>query len=93
MNECLIRLLTNQQVQTNSFDRTDVDTGQAGIFLHPTLAMANHSCIPNAVVSFSGRQAFLRAELPIKKGDEVTISYIGKYHFCGPVRAGKHVDD
>ncbi|KAF3769245.1 hypothetical protein M406DRAFT_250380 [Cryphonectria parasitica EP155] len=64
------------KIQTNSFDRTDADTGQAGIFLHKTLAMANHSCIPNAVVNFSGRQAFLRAELPIKEGDEITISYI-----------------
>lgn len=55
-----------------------MDTGQAGIFLHPKLAMVNHSCVPNAAVSFSGRKAFLRAELPIKEGDEVTISYIGK---------------
>lgn len=90
--------LTGLQIQTNSFDRTDTDTGQAGIFLHPALAMVsiaaclfgppfadadvenpqiNHSCIPNAAVSFSGRKAFLRAELPIKEGDEITISYIG----------------
>lgn len=39
--------------------------------------MVNHSCVPNAAVSFSGRKAFLRAELPIKEDDEVTISYIG----------------
>lgn len=71
--------LTIVQIQTNSFDRTDVDTGQAGIFLHPTLAMVNHSCVPNATVSFSGRKALLRAEIPIKNGDEITISYIGMY--------------
>ncbi|KAI3401721.1 hypothetical protein diail_9385 [Diaporthe ilicicola] len=64
------------KLQTNSFDRTDVDTGQAGIFLHPTLAMVNHSCVPNANVNFLKRQAFLRAEVPIKEGDEITISYI-----------------
>ncbi|KAK7744927.1 hypothetical protein SLS53_003160 [Cytospora paraplurivora] len=64
------------KVQTNSFDRTDVDTGQAGVFLHPTLAMVNHSCIPNANVTFVKRQALLRAEAPIKEGDEITISYI-----------------
>lgn len=58
-----------------------MDTGQAGIFLHPKLAMVNHSCVPNAAVSFSGRKAFLRAELPIKEGDEVTISYIGKSQY------------
>lgn len=39
--------------------------------------MANHSCIPNAVVSFHKRNAFLRAESPIQKGEEVTISYVG----------------
>lgn len=43
--------------------------------------MVNHSCIPNAAVSFTGRQAFLRAEIPIKEGDEITISYIGKSRF------------
>ena len=57
------------KIQTNSFDRTDVDTGQAGIFLHPTLAMVNHSCVPNANVSFLKRKAFLKAEVPIKEGD------------------------
>lgn len=71
-------LIFGKQIQTNAFDRTDVDTGQAGIFLHPTLAMVNHSCVPNAAVSFTGRQAILRAELPIEEGDEITISYIGK---------------
>ncbi|KUI62316.1 SET domain and MYND-type zinc finger protein 6 [Cytospora mali] len=64
------------KIQTNSFDRTDVDTGQAGIFLHPTLAMINHSCIPNANVVFVKRQALLRAEAPIREGDEINISYI-----------------
>lgn len=72
-------MLIGTQIQTNAFDRTDVDTGQAGIFLHPTLAMVNHSCVPNTAVSFTGRQAILRAELPIKEGDEITISYVGKY--------------
>ncbi|CAN8098700.1 unnamed protein product [Discula destructiva] len=64
------------KIQTNAFDRTDADTGQAGIFLHPTLALVNHSCVANATVSFIGREALLRAERPIEKGDEITISYI-----------------
>lgn len=54
-----------------------MDLGQVGIFLEPTLAMANHSCIPNALVQFMGRKAILRAEMPIKAGDEIEISYTG----------------
>ena len=41
--------------------------------------MANHSCIPNAFVQFVGRDAVLRAETPIAAGDEVEISYTGKF--------------
>ena len=66
------------QIQTNAFDRSDPDTGAAGIFLDPVLAMANHSCIPNAFICFSGRNAILRAEDTIREGDEVEISYTGK---------------
>ena len=73
------RALTSEtKIQTNSFDRNDGDTGDTGTFLHPTLAMANHSCIPTALVAFAGRRAYLRAVTPIKTGDEITISYIGK---------------
>ncbi len=39
--------------------------------------MVNHSCVPNAIVAFANRRAYLRAESPIRAGDEITISYIG----------------
>lgn len=42
------------QIQTNAIHRYELDLGQVGIYLEPTLAMANHSCIPNALV-FSRR--------------------------------------
>jgi SET domain-containing protein len=45
--------------------------------------MANHSCVPNAMVQFVGRKAILRAETDIKQDDEVEISYTGT--FCRPV--------
>lgn len=54
-----------------------MDLGEVGIFLEPTLAMTNHSCVPNAMVQFVGRKAVLRAETPIKAGDEIEISYTG----------------
>lgn len=65
-------------LQTNAFDRRDEDVGAAGVFLDVDLAMANHSCVPNAYVVFAGRAAVLRAERDIAVGEEVEISYIGR---------------
>lgn len=42
--------------------------------------MANHSCVPNAIVQFIGRNAVLRAEREIRAGEEVEISYTGSSH-------------
>ncbi|OAA60964.1 set and mynd domain protein [Niveomyces insectorum RCEF 264] len=64
------------KIHTNSFDRSDSDLGHSGTFLDVTLAMVNHSCVPNAVVVFTGRKAYLRAEQPVQAGAEITISYI-----------------
>lgn len=66
------------QIQTNAFNYADDDLGQTGVFLEPTLAMMNHSCMPNAMVQVIGGKAILRAELPLKAGDEIEISYTGK---------------
>ncbi|PTB69907.1 SET domain-containing protein [Trichoderma citrinoviride] len=63
------------KIQNNSFQRFDADLGVVGLFLEPTLAMANHSCIPNAAVQFIGRNALLIAENPIRAGDEIEIAY------------------
>jgi SET and MYND domain-containing protein len=46
--------------------------------------MVNHSCIPNAVVVFWKRKAFLRAETPVKADEHITISYIGKHATLAP---------
>ncbi|KAL6878610.1 SET domain-containing protein [Trichoderma novae-zelandiae] len=63
------------KIQNNSFQRFDPDLGVVGLFLEPTLAMANHSCIPNAAIQFIGRNALLVAENPIRAGDEIEIAY------------------
>ncbi|CAK7270131.1 hypothetical protein SEPCBS57363_003948 [Sporothrix epigloea] len=55
--------------------RSKGDDFATGIFLDTTLSMANHSCLPNAIVVFTGRSAFLRAQHPIAAGEEITISY------------------
>ncbi|KAL2256009.1 hypothetical protein VTK26DRAFT_2352 [Humicola hyalothermophila] len=64
------------KIQTNAFNRLDADTGQAGLFLDPGLAMVNHSCVPNAFIGFDGRTAVLRSARDILEGEEITISYI-----------------
>ncbi|RYP24768.1 hypothetical protein DL765_000314 [Monosporascus sp. GIB2] len=64
------------RLQVNSFNREDVDVGESGLILHAGLAMANHSCMPNAFVQFIGRRAILRAYQAIEEGEEVEISYI-----------------
>lgn len=63
------------KIQTNAFHRYDADMEHASVFLDPKLAMANHSCIPNALVHFVGRTAILTAERSIEAGDQVFISY------------------
>ncbi|OAA64902.1 SET domain protein [Cordyceps fumosorosea ARSEF 2679] len=75
------------KLQTNAFHRFDADLGHVGIFLEPTLAMANHSCIPNAFVQFVGRTAVLRAEYRIQSGDEIEISYIDNTSSLGKRKA------
>ncbi|KAK3384728.1 hypothetical protein B0T24DRAFT_673503 [Lasiosphaeria ovina] len=64
------------KIQTNAFNWLDADTGRAGVFLDPALAMVNHSCVPNAFIGFNGRTATLRAQQGIEPGDEIEISYI-----------------
>ncbi|KAM0287780.1 hypothetical protein ACHAQH_000312 [Verticillium albo-atrum] len=61
------------KIKTNAFTRSEAGEG---LFLDTTLAMVNHSCVPNAVVAFSGRRAFLRALRDIQEGEEIEISYI-----------------
>ncbi|KAI1412606.1 SET domain-containing protein [Hypoxylon sp. FL1857] len=64
------------QIQVNSFNRIDADTGQSGVYINTVLAMLNHSCLPNAFVRFVRRKAILHAYREIKPGEEIEISYI-----------------
>ncbi|KAL5615596.1 hypothetical protein BROUX41_005635 [Berkeleyomyces rouxiae] len=94
------------KILTNTFNAYDPDMGDSSVFLEPTLAMANHSCVPNAVVQIEGREAVLIAERPITAGDEIFISYIDpascllrrredlrQYHFtCTCTRCTEDID-
>ncbi|KAI1213976.1 uncharacterized protein F4807DRAFT_207617 [Annulohypoxylon truncatum] len=77
------------KLQVNSFNRKDADFGQSGMYVNPALAMVNHSCIPNAYVSFTGRKAILHAYQDIKKGEEITISYTE--HDCSRPQRQHHL--
>ncbi|KUJ11294.1 SET domain-containing protein [Mollisia scopiformis] len=64
------------QMSSNAFRVTLPDDTPIGLCFEPTLALANHSCSPNAVVVFDGRAISFRALSDIKKGEEIRISYI-----------------
>ncbi|KAK8114407.1 SET and MYND [Apiospora kogelbergensis] len=69
------------KLQVNAFSRLDPDSEADGLYMHPGLAMANHSCTPSAHVQFIGRRAVLKAYRFIQKDEEVTITYTGfDYH-------------
>jgi SET and MYND domain-containing protein len=53
-----------------------VSNDPVGLCFEPLIALANHSCTPNAAIVFDGRKIMLRALNPIKKGEQVFISYI-----------------
>lgn len=44
--------------------------------MHPYAALANHSCDFNSTVGFDGDELFVKAVRPIKKDEQILISYI-----------------
>ena len=46
-----------------------------GIYLSPSTARLNHSCVPNAVCVFSGPSLSIRSLEPIPKDEEIFICY------------------
>lgn len=44
--------------------------------MHPYAALINHSCDYNSVVGFDGDELFIKAVRPIKKGEQILISYV-----------------
>lgn len=67
----------------NSFSMRDTDFDESGFYTNAALAMINHSCVSNAYVDFVGRKAVLHASRAIKEGEEIEISYIGKFYHRG----------
>ncbi|XP_027329451.1 histone-lysine N-methyltransferase ASHR1 isoform X2 [Abrus precatorius] len=60
----------------NAHTICDSELRPVGTGLYPVISIINHSCLPNCVLVFDGRSAFVRAVQHIPKGTEVMISYI-----------------
>ncbi|WVQ75700.1 hypothetical protein IAR50_005330 [Cryptococcus sp. DSM 104548] len=76
-------------MKVNAFTLTSPSLDPIGIAVSPLLALANHSCAPNAVAVFprGGREIDLVAISNISPGEEVVISYIDvstPYHHRQP---------
>lgn len=61
---------------TNSLTLITPTLDPLGIILDPTLGHINHSCDPNAYIIMDGAEVSIRILRPIKKDEEVYISYI-----------------
>jgi hypothetical protein len=84
----MVKLLATVRINSITISRpvSDAQSGETshrrlGVALYQRVSMCNHSCYPNAVVSFHGREAVLCASRPIPSQTPVCISY-------GPIFVG-----
>ncbi|KAJ8410231.1 hypothetical protein AAFF_G00202120 [Aldrovandia affinis] len=64
------------QVNCNGFTIEDEELSHLGSAVFPDVALMNHSCCPNVIVTYKGIVAEVRAVQEISSGDEVLTSYI-----------------
>ncbi|KAH8820336.1 hypothetical protein F5884DRAFT_849599 [Xylogone sp. PMI_703] len=64
------------RMKVNAFRITLPDDTPIGLCFEPRASLANHSCIPNAVITFDGRILCMRALEHIKLHKEIFISYV-----------------
>jgi hypothetical protein len=64
------------ELLTNSMTLITPSLDPLGLTFDPVLGHINHSCEPNAFVMMDGPSVSLRTLMPIKKNQEVYISYI-----------------
>jgi len=72
------------RISCSSFTITNAELNTLGIGIYETASLINHSCDPNCVALFNGRDITIRAIKPIPAGDEVTLSYVD---IMSPVQA------
>lgn len=50
---------------------------EIGLGLDPTFSLINHSCLSNSVLTYKDSSTYeLTCTLPIRKGEEITVSYV-----------------
>ncbi|KAJ8356700.1 hypothetical protein SKAU_G00194940 [Synaphobranchus kaupii] len=64
------------QVNCNGFTIEDEELSHLGSAVFPDVALMNHSCCPNVIVTYKGIVAEVRAVQEINPGEEVFTSYI-----------------
>ncbi|KAG1927305.1 N-lysine methyltransferase SMYD2-B isoform X1 [Pimephales promelas] len=64
------------QVHCNGFTVEDEELSNLGLAIFPDIALMNHSCCPNVIITYRGVNAEVRAVQEISPGEEIYISYI-----------------
>uniref|UniRef100_A0A8B9Q5Q4 [histone H3]-lysine(4) N-trimethyltransferase n=1 Tax=Apteryx owenii TaxID=8824 RepID=A0A8B9Q5Q4_APTOW len=64
------------QVNCNGFTIEDEELSHLGSAIFPDVALMNHSCCPNVIVTYRGTLAEVRAVKEIEPGEEIFTSYI-----------------
>ncbi|NXB19596.1 SMYD2 methyltransferase, partial [Rhagologus leucostigma] len=73
-NDALVVLFA--QVNCNGFTIEDEELSHLGSAIFPDVALMNHSCCPNVIVTYKGTVAEVRAVREIEPGEEIFSSYI-----------------
>ncbi|KAI9244161.1 hypothetical protein BY458DRAFT_561067 [Sporodiniella umbellata] len=74
----LVRYLCAFSANNFMMDNSEMFSIGQGTF--PIASLFNHSCTPNAVISFDGASCKIRAIAPIDSGTEITIAYLDIAH-------------
>ncbi|XP_038667447.1 N-lysine methyltransferase SMYD2-A [Scyliorhinus canicula] len=64
------------KVNCNGFTIEDEELSHLGSAIFPSVALMNHSCCPNVIVTYKGTTAEVRAVKEIGPGEEIFTSYI-----------------
>ncbi|XP_072121245.1 N-lysine methyltransferase SMYD2-like [Mobula birostris] len=64
------------KVNCNGFTIEDEELSHLGSAIFPSVALMNHSCCPNVIVTYRGTTAEVRAVKQICPGEEIFTSYI-----------------